>query len=84
MVIERKGNKMCKPKRIVKWGLYIGLTGCEREDTYELSDIMDEAEFDALSEEEQEEVLQNFAHSEMWDYVECWAVVENVKDNKGK
>jgi hypothetical protein len=43
--------------RKVKFTLGIGFHGCDREDTYPLSELFDEAEFDAMTPEEQEKAL---------------------------
>jgi len=67
-------------KRIVSLGYSTGTVGCAREKKVELSELIDPADFDAMTEAEQEEFLCEAGRNYMWQYVDCWGVITEVTD----
>ena len=67
-------------KRIVKLGYSTGTVGCAREKKVDLSELIDPSVFDAMTEEEQAEFLCEAGMEYMWQYVDCWGIIEEVED----
>jgi hypothetical protein len=63
--------------RVIRFGVQTNWLGAEFEDTMPLSDIMDEEDWDELSEDAQDKILNEIAEAELINYAWGFASVED-------